>query len=102
MLKTNRMALAGVIAKGPIRRQSPAGVSHCHFVLEHKSEQQEAALPRQVYCRIPVVISGQGSQTHTQHLALGSNIEVSGFLAYQTGRNGAGKLVLHADKIIDI
>jgi primosomal replication protein N len=96
------MALAGVIAQGPIRRQSPTGITHCHFVLEHRSEQQEAELPRQVYCRIPVVISGQGSQTNTQHLALGSSIEVSGFLAYQTGRNGTGKLVLHADQIIDI
>ncbi|EOD79121.1 Primosomal replication protein N [Grimontia indica] len=47
-------------------------------------------------------MSGQGSQNKTQHLALGSNIKVGGFLAYQTGRNGVGKLVLHADEIIDI
>ncbi|MGF1768131.1 primosomal replication protein N [Enterovibrio makurazakiensis] len=99
---TNRIALSGVITNGPIRKQSPAGIPHCHFVIEHRSEQLEAALPRQVYCRLPVVISGQGSQNKTQHLALGSNIKVSGFLAYQTSRNGAGKLVLHADDIIDI
>ncbi|WP_028023446.1 primosomal replication protein N [Enterovibrio calviensis] len=99
---TNRIALSGVITNGPIRKQSPAGIPHCHFVIEHRSEQLEAALPRQVYCRLPVVISGQGSQSKTQHLALGSNIKVSGFLAYQTSRNGAGKLVLHADDIIDI
>ncbi|MDD1795872.1 primosomal replication protein N [Enterovibrio sp. ZSDZ42] len=99
---TNRIVLSGVITNGPIRKQSPAGIPHCHFVIEHRSEQLEAALPRQVYCRLPVVISGQGSQNKTQHLALGSNIKVSGFLAYQTSRNGAGKLVLHADDIIDI
>ncbi|MDD1781540.1 primosomal replication protein N [Enterovibrio sp. ZSDZ35] len=99
---TNRIELAGVITQGPIRKQSPAGIPHCHFVLEHRSDQQEAGLPRQVYCRLPVVVSGQGSQLNTQHLALGSNIKVSGFLAYQTGRNGVGKLVLHAEKIIDI
>lgn len=99
---TNRIELAGVIAQGPIRKQSPAGIPHCHFVIEHRSEQQEAGLPRQVYCRLPVVVSGQGSQSQTQRLALGSNIKVSGFLAYQTSRNGTGKLVLHADNIIDI
>ncbi|MBE1276452.1 primosomal replication protein N [Enterovibrio baiacu] len=101
-MKTNRIELAGVIAQGPIRKQSPAGIPHCHFVIEHRSEQQEAALQRQVYCRLPVVISGQGSQNQTQHLALGSHIKVGGFLAYQTSRNGQGKLVLHADEIIDI
>ncbi|WP_082111342.1 primosomal replication protein N [Grimontia sp. AD028] len=99
---TNRIELAGAITQGPIRKQSPAGVPHCHFVIEHRSEQREAGLPRQVYCRLPVVVSGQGSQNKTQHLALGSNIKVGGFLAYQTGRNGVGKLVLHADEIIDI
>ncbi|WP_325891015.1 primosomal replication protein N [Grimontia sp. NTOU-MAR1] len=99
---TNRIELAGVITQGPIRKQSPAGIPHCHFVIEHRSDQQEAGLPRQVYCRLSVVLSGQGSQSKTQHLALGSNIEVSGFLAYQTSRNGAGKLVLHADNIKDI
>lgn len=99
---TNRIVLSGVIAKDLIRKQSPAGIPHCHFVLEHRSEQQEAALPRQVYCRLSVVVSGQGSQCQTQHLALGCSIKVSGFLAYQVGRNGVGKLVLHADNILDI
>jgi primosomal replication protein N len=51
---------------------------------------------------MPVVISGQRSQTDTQNLVLGSNVKVSGFVAYQTGRNGVGKLVLHADNITQI
>ncbi|ODP98254.1 MULTISPECIES: primosomal replication protein N [Salinivibrio] len=99
---TNRLELAGVISKGPVRRQSPAGIPHCHFVLEHRSTQVEADLPRQVFCRLSVVASGQVSTQQTQHLALGSHIKVSGFLAYQTSRQGEGKLVLHADNIIDI
>ncbi|ODP98946.1 MULTISPECIES: primosomal replication protein N [Salinivibrio] len=99
---TNRLELAGVISKAPVHRQSPAGIPHCHFVLEHRSTQLEANLPRQVYCRLPVVVSGQGSTQQTHDLALGSHIKVSGFLAYQTSRQGEGKLVLHADHIIDI
>lgn len=99
---TNRMELTGVIAKAPVRSLSPAGVPHCHFVVEHRSVQQEADLPRQVYCRINVVLSGQGSQALTQNIALGSNITVGGFVAYQTGRNGVGRLVLHADQIKQI
>ncbi len=96
---SNRLVLSGVIAKQPKRSLSPAGIAHCHFVLEHRSIQREADLPRQVYCYINVVVSGQDSQVLTQHLALGSHIEVGGFVSYQTGRNGLGKLVLHADHI---
>ena len=99
---TNRIELSGSIAKEPIRSQSPAGVPHCRFWLEHRSTMVEAELPRQVYCRMPVVISGKGSQALTQDLVQGSNIKVSGFVAYQTGRNGVGKLVLHADNITQI
>jgi len=96
---TNRLELVGIIAKKPKRSQSPAGIPHCHFVLEHRSIQQEAGLPRQVYCYINVVISGEGQQILTQDLAIGSNVKVGGFISYQTGRNGIGKLVLHADHI---
>ncbi len=99
---TNRMELSGSVAKPPVRSQSPSGVEHCHFWLEHRSTVVEADFPRQVYCRIPVVVSGQRSKELTQDLVQGSSIQVSGFVAYQTGRNGLGKLVLHADNIIQI
>ncbi|WP_117236209.1 primosomal replication protein N [Vibrio maerlii] len=99
---TNRMELSGTVAKDPIRSQSPAGVEHCRFWLEHRSTVVEANLPRQVYCRMPVVVSGLRSKELTQELVIGSHIKVSGFVAYQTGRNGLGKLVLHADNIIKI
>lgn len=99
---TNRMELSGVIAKPPVRSQSPSGIEHCQFWLEHRSTVLEAGLSRQVYCRMPVIISGQRSHESTQHLVQGSNISVSGFVAYQTGRNGQSKLVLHADNITQI
>ncbi|MDP5254305.1 MULTISPECIES: primosomal replication protein N [unclassified Vibrio] len=99
---TNRMVLSGSITKDPIRSRSPSGIEHCRFWLEHRSTVIEADLPRQVFCRMPVVVSGARSQDLTQHLVLGSHIEVSGFVAYQTSRNGVGKLVLHADNITHI
>ncbi|CAH8208776.1 MULTISPECIES: primosomal replication protein N [Vibrio] len=99
---TNRMELSGIVAKPPIRSQSPAGVEHCRFWLEHRSTVIEADLPRQVYCRMPVVVSGLRSQALTQNLVQGSTINVSGFVTYQTSRNGVGKLVLHADHITQI
>jgi primosomal replication protein N len=96
---TNRLELTGVIVKKLRRTQSPAGIPHCHFVLEHRSTQQEAGFPRQVYCCINVVVSGEGLQALTQDLAQGCHITVSGFVSYQTGRNGLGKIVLHAEHI---
>ncbi|NLS13473.1 primosomal replication protein N [Vibrio sp. SM6] len=99
---TNRMELSGVVAKPPIRSQSPSGIHHCRFWLEHRSTVIEADLPRQVYCLMPVVVSGQRSQTDTQNLVQGSSIKVRGFVAYQTSRNGVGKLVLHAEHITQI
>ncbi len=99
---TNRIELSGSITKPPVRSKSPAGIEHCRFWLEHRSHAMEAGHMRQVYCLMPVVASGNGSQLNTHDLVQGSCIKVSGFIAYQTGRNGIGKLVLHADNITQI
>ncbi|CAM3112442.1 primosomal replication protein N [Vibrio rarus] len=99
---TNRMDLSGSVTKDSVRTQCPSGISHCQFWLEHRSDVMEAELPRQVYCRMPVVVSGKRSHTLTQELVKGSTIRVSGFVAYQTSQNGLGKLVLHAQDITQI
>jgi primosomal replication protein N len=99
---TNRMELSGNVARDPIRKLSPAGIPHCQFWLEHRSTVVEANLPRQVYCRMPVVVSGKKLHNITQELVIGSSIKVSGFVTYQTSRNGLGKLVLHAEDITHI
>jgi len=96
---TNKLVLSGMIVKAPVISQSPAGIVHCHLVLEHKSMQSEADLQRQVYCRIQVVVSGERSRAFTQNLVEGMYVEVSGFIAYQQSRNGLNKIILHADNI---
>ena len=99
---TNRIELSGVITQPPLRKESPAGIPHCRFMLEHRSMMQEAQLPRQVYCRMAVVASGLQSHAFTHELTLGSNVKVSGFLNYQQSQNGLAHLVLHADHITQI
>ncbi|WP_163885854.1 primosomal replication protein N, partial [Providencia stuartii] len=56
---TNRLVLTGTVCKALIRKVSPSGIPHCQFVLEHRSQQQEAGLTRQAWCRMPIIVSGQ-------------------------------------------
>lgn len=98
-MTVNRLVLSGVVCKAPIRKVSPSGIPHCQFVLEHRSNQQEAGLQRQVWCRMPIIVSGQQSQILTHSITVGSNIRVNGFISYHKGRDGLGKLVLHAEQI---
>ncbi|MCE1699850.1 single-stranded DNA-binding protein, partial [Enterobacter hormaechei] len=45
-MTTNRLVLSGTVCKTPIRKVSPSGIPHCQFVLEHRSQQQEAGFSR--------------------------------------------------------
>ncbi len=99
MVTPNRLVLFGTVCKTPIRKVSPAGIPHCQFVLEHRSQQQEAGFSRQAWCRMPVVVSGQVSQVLTHSITVGSNLIVQGFVSSHQGRNGLSKLVLHAEQI---
>ena len=98
-MATNLLVLEGVVHKTPIRKQSPSGVFHLTFSLEHQSNQMEAGLPRRAYVRIQVVLSGDVVEQYTQDLYLGCHIRVSGFLSRHETKDGVGKLVLHAHKI---
>ncbi len=61
--------------------------------------QAEAGLNRPVYCKIQVVLSGTETQPLLSHLEFGAQVQTAGFLAWQQGRNGQSRLVLHADSI---
>ncbi|MBE0369693.1 primosomal replication protein N [Pseudoalteromonas sp. MMG013] len=98
-LYTNQYVLSGMICKTPKFSQSPAGIPHCIFVLEHKSMQVEAELNRNSYVRLQVVASGETFQDQTQHLYVGQAIQVRGFLNRHESRNGLSQLVLHAQHI---
>jgi primosomal replication protein N len=96
---SNQLVLSGTVCKTPKYNQSPAGIQHCQFVLEHRSTQIEAGMERQSYVRLHVVASGEQIQAQTQHLYVGQVIQVSGFLNRHESRNGLSQLVLHAQHI---
>ncbi len=99
MMAENRLMLSGTVCKSPIRKVSPSGIPHCQFVLEHRSQQQEAGFSRQAWCRMPVVVSGKQSQEITQSITVGTQLTIQGFICCHQGRNGLTKMVLHAEQI---
>ena len=98
-MAANYLVLSGIVHKTPKKTQSPAGIEHCYFSLEHRSVQIEAELPRQAYVRIQVVLSGTATQQYTQDLCQGDAVCVTGFLSRHETKDGIGKLVLHGQKI---
>jgi len=95
----NQLTIDGVICRAPKRSKSVAGIPHCQFVIEHRSQQVEADLPRQTYARMQVVVSGQKLQSCTQDLCQGGHVRVSGFINRHESRDGQSTLVLHAQNI---
>ena len=95
--KNNRLVLSGLVTKTPIKKMSPSGISHCQFYLEHVSEQIEAGFPRQAWCTLPVIVSGQQDLSYS--IKKGSKVLVSGFISTHTKRDKTSQIVLHADQI---
>lgn len=95
----NRLVLTGVVIKPPRHSTSPAGVPHCYFEIEHRSQQIEATLSRHTYLRMPVVVSGSESQPQTHGITAGCTLRAAGFITSHKTRSGQFKLVLHAHQI---
>lgn len=98
----NCLVLSGIISQAPKHSVSPAGIPHCHFVLEHESEQQEANHQRRAWCRMEVVASGKELQTQTASLTKAMQVRVNGFICYRKNASGLGTMVLHAKSIEQI
>ena len=95
----NRFSLIGTVASQPKRNKSPNGVAHCRFLLEHRSEQKEANLTRQAWCKMPIQISGNQFVEKTQSITVGSQLLIIGFITTHQSTNGLSQLVLHAEQI---
>jgi len=67
--------------------------------MDHRSQQVEAGFPREIYCRMTIVLAGKDKQVSDKKLVKGSNIKASGYLVWHQGRNGSPKIVLHANSI---
>ena len=95
----NQVVLSGLICKTPKFSESPAGVVHGQFSIEHKSMQQEDEYNRNAYIRIHVVTCGTQQQQLIKNFMVGDAVQVSGFLNRHENRNGLSQLVLHAQHI---
>ncbi len=95
----NRLSLTGKVATFPKRITAPNGIQHCRFILEHRSMRNEAGFNRQVWCKVPVQISGKELIAQTQSITVGMNLLVIGFLNSERSQNGLNQLVLHTEQI---
>lgn len=95
----NQVVLSGLICKSPKFSESPAGVVHGQFSIEHKSIQQEAEFSRNAYIRIHVVTCGEQQKQLIKNFIVGDEVRVSGFLNRHEGKKGQPIIALHAQQI---
>jgi len=95
----NCLTIAGHVAGPCETRTSPAGIAITRFLLEHRSAQVEAGIPREVTCRVPIMACGEPLAETTRRLSPGTRIRVRGFVGRANHREGEYRLVLHADRI---
>ncbi|QIW15498.1 primosomal replication protein N [Pasteurellaceae bacterium RH1A] len=99
MLVENRLTLSGTVATAVKQSQSPAGIYNRSFYLEHRSNQVEAGLQRQAWCKIQVILNGNQFNTITQNITVGCKVRVSGFIHSHKDYQGLSQLVLHTEQI---
>ena len=95
----NCLIIVGQLAGTCETRMTPAGVPISRFLLEHHSGQQEAGLPREARCRIPVMACGETLASIARRLAPEARVRVQGFVSRANHREGEYRLVLHAARI---
>jgi primosomal replication protein N len=95
----NQVVLSGLVCKTPKFSQSPAGVVHGQFSIEHKSIQQESEYSRNAYIRIHVVTCGDEQKQIVKNFVVGDTVQVSGFLNRHESNSGVPIIALHAQHI---
>lgn len=91
--------LTGNVASVVKQSQSPIGIRHFRFWLEHRSTRQEANLQRQAWCKIEVVLNGNQFSSIAQQIMIGAKVSVTGFLHTHKDYHGLNQLVLHTEHI---
>ena len=98
-MEKNQVVISGVVIEVESQRVSPGGVAHQRIMLQHRSRQEEAGQPREVFCRLLTELRGE-LVDKVQPLQVNDRIEVSGFLARASYKDDTGtRLVLHATDI---
>lgn len=98
-MEQNQVVITGVVIEVESQRVSPGGVAHQRIMLQHRSRQEEAGQPREVFCRLLTELRGE-LVARAQPLQVNDRIEVRGFLARASYKDDTGtRLVLHATDI---
>jgi primosomal replication protein N len=84
----NRLTIDAVVAERGEIRFTPAGIPVVELLLQHRSTQVEAGLPRLVDCAVRAKVLGDRAK-HLAGIAPGERIRCTGFLARRS-RHGAG------------
>lgn len=92
----NLAAVSGRISEKKPLRHTPAGVPAAEARLEHSSMQEEAGVPRQVACEIPLLALGSPARW-LDAAPLGVLVRCRGFFAARSRNSKA--LVLHVQDI---
>ncbi len=95
----NQLQLNGQIVNTPFIRHSPSGIGHAEFLFEHRSVQFESSVSRQVYCKIPAVVSGDLYTQHVIQLEKDKCLQLTGFLSTRQLRSGASDLIFYVQFI---
>jgi primosomal replication protein N len=95
----NELVIEGVVVQLPDTRFSPAGIPISRFAVEHRSQCEEAGMPREVRLRLGVVASGEQLQPQIAALQAASRVRLQGFLARAGYRSEEHRLVLHLQSI---
>jgi len=95
----NCLTIAGRVASPCETRTSPAGIAISRFLLDHRSAQVEAGIPREVTCRVPIMACGPPLAETVCRLFPGTRVRVQGFVGRASHREGEYRLVLHANRI---
>jgi primosomal replication protein N len=95
----NQILLSGLVCKPPKFTESPTGIVHGQFSIEHKSIQQEGDFSRNAYIRIHVVTCGHEQKQLIENFIVGDAVQVSGFLNRHESNKGTPIIALHAQHI---
>mgnify|MGYP005752305363 CR=1 FL=1 len=95
----NVLVIDGVVVQVPETRFSPAGIPISRFAIEHRSQCEEAGMPREVRFKLAVVASGEQLQPQVAALKVESRVRLQGFLARAGYRSEEHRLVLHIQSI---
>lgn len=95
----NHVVLEGQVRTQPKTRVSPAGVPIARFSMDHVSRRPQAGQPREVRCRIQVVVAGEGLDSLARGLQRETRVRITGFLASAGHRAGEYEVVLNAEHI---